>query len=132
MGESQSLLSRSPFCSRAGHFYVAYAPFLLFFFVEQRGSPSIRTALTDCLYGNQGTPILITSAPSLRLPWHLTETGPEMSILRLSVSRAPTRGRERTWCTFLHTGCGKSGVLMGFAQHKTIEQSSYGSQKRQP
>lgn len=30
VGKGQSLLSRSPFCSRAGHFYVAYAPFLLF------------------------------------------------------------------------------------------------------
>lgn len=31
--------------------------------------------LADCLRGNQDTPILITSAPAPRPPWHLAETG---------------------------------------------------------
>lgn len=44
-------------------------------FVSQ-GSRSIRTAMTDHLYGNQGTPILITSAPSPQLPWPFTVKGP--------------------------------------------------------
>lgn len=42
--------------------------------------------LTDCLYGNHGTPILITSALSPPLPWHLAETGPERSVLSVSIA----------------------------------------------
>lgn len=33
--------------------------------------------MTDHLHGNQGTPILITSAPSPQLPWPFTAKGPE-------------------------------------------------------
>lgn len=67
---------------------MAYAVcfFLFFSFFVYHGSPSIRTALPDCLHGNQDTPILITSVLSPRLPWHLTEIGPEKRFLRLSVS----------------------------------------------
>lgn len=80
-------------CYRALHFvavegsqgFMAYALFFFSLFLYQ-GSPSIRTALPGCLHGNQGTPILITSVLSPRLPWHLTEIGPEKSFLRLSVS----------------------------------------------
>lgn len=37
--------------------------------------------MTDRLYGNQGAPILITSAPSPQLPCHLSEGGPKKRML---------------------------------------------------
>lgn len=96
-------------------FYMAYALFLCNEAVWASGQ-----ALTDCLHGNQGTPILITSALSPRLPWHLAETGPEKSILRLPVFiawRARRWGQERKWRPFLHVGCGLlSAIFLSLAQ----------------
>lgn len=57
-----------------------------------------------------------------RPPWHLAETGPEKSILRLSASAAWRArngggGRERKWRLFLHAVCGfLSVVFLGLAK----------------
>lgn len=55
--------------------------------------------LTDCFYGNQDTPITITSTLSPWPPWQLAETGQEMSIhVSVFVARmSHRRGRERRW-----------------------------------
>lgn len=58
--------------------------------------------MTDRLYGNQGAPILITSAPSPQLPWHLSEKGAE----KANPVFLCDGGRGRKWRTFLHNGCG--------------------------
>lgn len=100
---------------------MAYALFLCNEAVRVSGG----TALADCLHGNQGAPIPITSAQCPLLPWHLAETGTEESILRLSVSverRAQRGGKERKWRLFLQTGVGVllSAIISALANNSSV------------
>lgn len=116
-GVSYCCISPSRLVALQGSFFPLFSIFLWrmfqMLFLCNEADGSILTALTDCLHGNQATPILITSVPSPpRLPWHLAGTGLESLILRLSLSvawgalslTAWKRDQERKWLPF-HPQC---------------------------